>query len=102
MMETPRDALAAQLFPKEWAAVAAKAGASKKRQQLRQRAEHVDAVNALRAKGASCASCVGFRPTPSAAGLKFAHHCTAESDFHGYVEARADGLCRLWRTETEK
>ena len=94
-METPRDALAAKHYPKEWAAVANRPGASKKRQQLRQRAEHAEHRVSLQHQGASCASCNGYREAPQ--GIGFAHQCDADSDFYGSAEAKANGLCHRWK-----
>ena len=95
-METSRDELAAKHFPKEWAAVATKTGASKKRQQFRQRAEHAEIYDFLRSAGASCRSCNGFSRSPFHAGTTAKYICELDSDFYGSVEAKAGGLCHRW------
>lgn len=95
-----RDALAAKLFPREWAAVAMRLGASKKRNQLRKRAEEKAARDAAIAPhiaaGHCCGNCNEFEPYPGP-GNKDRFICAMDSDFRGYAIARADGLCPLWR-----
>jgi hypothetical protein len=59
--DDPRSQLAANLLPREWAAVANKPGASKKRHQLRQMAEAEQRMKELRAAGAKCATCRSYR-----------------------------------------
>lgn len=87
-----RDALAAKMFPAEWARVANVTGATNARQKLRRRAEDAVKLRELRATGASCATCSSFQ-SASGMHLSIANYCAAESDFHGYVEAKAGGLC---------
>lgn len=100
MATTARDALAAQYFPDLWAKVATRPGASRQRQQLRQRAEHAQQMEQLRAAGASCASCRSYR-TDSAPGFPdgFGPWCEIESDFHGTTRATPDGLCRKYHAK---
>jgi hypothetical protein len=93
---TDRDALAAKHFPKQWAAVSGKVGASKSRQQLRKAAERADMFLQLKAEGRSCATCVAFNDHPPAS-VSFDAVCDADSDFHGYVGTKADSLCYRWR-----
>ena len=90
--DDPRSRLAAEMFPREWAAVASRPGASKKRQQLRQRAEEEVKLNDLRASGASCATCGSYRTADPTPGMK-GPWCAAESDWKGFVRAKPDGLC---------
>ncbi|MGR0185486.1 hypothetical protein [Azospirillum aestuarii] len=90
--DDPRSRLAAELFPREWAAVATRPGASKKRQQLRQRAEAELKLRGLRASGASCATCGSYRTSDPTPGMK-EPWCAAESDWKGFVRANPDGLC---------
>lgn len=87
-----RNALAAKYFPQEWAAVVGRDGASKKRQQLRQRAEAEQLLETLRARGACCESCRSFNTKPPF-GVSAKAVCDADSDFHGYTEAVPNGLC---------
>lgn len=96
--DDPRSRLAAELFPREWAAIANKPGASKKRQQLRQRAEEALKLRDLRGQGASCATCRNFQ-TRGGPGKPW---CEADSDFQGYPVALPDGLCGMWAGRLER
>lgn len=89
-----RSQLAARFFPKEWTLAISGSGkrASKKRQQLRQRAVAEVKLRELRAAGASCANCGSYQ-TKGGAGRPW---CEAESDYYGFVSAGAGGLCVLW------
>lgn len=90
-----RSALAALMFPQQWAAVAQLPGASKRRQQLRKRAEHAVALQALRGAGARCLTCRAFRRDPMFPG--HGTWCDTHSDFHGYQAATGDDLCLSYR-----
>lgn len=86
--------LARKMFPAEWAQAERMTDGFKRRRRLknlRDRAVYKLAVDELRAAGKSCALCTGYITTPP--GLTFKHACAAESDFHGYVEAKDDGIC---------
>jgi len=88
-----RSALAAQMFPKEWARANAKPyGRAKARNNLRKRAEATAKLNALRSTGAHCGSCKSFSPMPGP-GNDGKMICDTHSDFHGYQLARPGGLC---------
>lgn len=92
-IDDPRSQLAIRLFPREWAKANAKIrGASKARNNLRKRAEYHVQREALRATGAACATCRYFSPWPGP-GPKGRMICDVGSDFHGYQEAKPDGLC---------
>lgn len=94
-------ALAAEMFPREWA-VASQVAHSRRRhnrlKSLRERAIRAVALQPLQAEGKSCASCANFSKAP--AGLSIVHVCDADSDFHGYAEAKPDGLCVWFRVRT--
>lgn len=89
-----RSALAAKIFPDEWARWYKVRGttAQRQRQRLRKAAEiEVNVMRPLRAAGASCATCRSFKHR-----IDVGNYCSAESDFHGYVLAKSKGLCPLW------
>lgn len=92
-----RDALAAKLFPREWAVVAKSSGrgAGKKRNKLRNQAEEKVRFDTLKAEGKSCASCGGFERRQPYPGLKGAW-CSMDSDWEGYTHAEPGGLCLKW------
>jgi hypothetical protein len=87
-----RDDLAAYMFPKEWARVVLMAGATKKRQQLRKRAEQQVIFDQFLAAGRSCASCCHFEFADAVNKMT----CAMGSDFYGYQIAKANGLCLDW------
>lgn len=91
-----RDQLAAEMFPTEWATLAAQTGrkASRSRNNLRARAEHEFFLRPLRAAGCSCATCSAYRKYPHGKG----HVCDDESSGGTYTMAEADGLCANWRS----
>lgn len=93
--DDPRSKLAAVMFPKEWARAVAMTGkgASKKRQKLRQAAERQVKLDALRRSGAACATCNSFERRKPYPGWKDGPWCSYESDFHGTVLAKPNGLC---------
>lgn len=90
-----RDALAAQVFPREWAAAVTETGprARNKRHGLRRRAEVALRLRELRAQGASCASCRAFARYPHGKG----HVCDDGSSGGAYQMTSADNLCADWR-----
>lgn len=94
-MGTERDALAAQMFPEAWAAVATLPGASKKRQQIRKRAEERQAMTALQATGARCGNCEHYEEIPTP-GNKGRMHCSMQSDFDGWALTFETSLCLDW------
>lgn len=100
MTTKDRDALAAKYFPTEWAK-AQLPGKSKKRNQLRNAAEHMQKKDALRAQGASCANCSSFRPTSYSPTVKGGSWCAAESDFYGYSLTKPENLCHRWTQKKE-
>ena len=85
-----RNALAAELFPKEWAK-AQEPGKSKKRQQLRQAAEYQLIKRQREAEGHSCADCSARFKTAEGK-----HACGFDSDFHGDVIVKLTDLCWRW------
>lgn len=87
-----RDDLASYMFPKEWARFVLRPGATKKRQQLRKRAEQQVIFDRLFAAGRSCASCRHFEFTSAINKTT----CAMGSDFYGYQIETADGLCVDW------
>lgn len=87
-------ALAAEMFPREWAAalkVTGKRG-NNRRANLRKRALNEQAMIPLRAKGATCATC---RHRRRVAGIA-EPVCDLDSDFHGYAITALDRLCPDW------
>ncbi len=90
-VDDPRSQLAAQMFPIEWARVATKPGASKKRQQLRQRAERECRLREIRNTGASCASCWAYRLQPMSLDEQWI--CEMGSGGGAYQIANANDLC---------
>lgn len=90
-----RDALAARMFPDEWARVHALTGerARRQRHNLRRRALVAVQLRDLRERGASCATCRSL--TGGVSGIK-GPICDAHSDFHGYAITTLDGLCADW------
>lgn len=97
-MLTDRDALAARMFPREWAAVEHKVGASKKRQQLRQRAEQEVVWRKVKAeldaKGATCGNCRHCSPYPMSRNGELS--CDLDTDFHGYAIVKPTHVCARW------
>ena len=95
-METleERNALAAKMYPVEWARIVNKTGeqARRRRQNLRQHAKAAVQLAALRERGAKCENCDGF--SRKEAGHK--NVCLADTDFHGYAIVKPDGLCLRW------
>lgn len=91
-----RDARAATMYPREWAAAISRTGpaASKKRQQLRRNAEMEIERSKLRATGACCGNCRSYEHGSNP--LQPKRFCGALSDFHGYVTPPADDLCLKW------
>jgi hypothetical protein len=94
----PRSAEAARRFPHEWAKWSGQTGktASRRRQQLRQRAETEGILEVLRRSGASCRTCRSFDPTP-ACGIP--NVCLAQSDYYGYVTTKASSLCTAYHAK---
>lgn len=88
-----RNALASQMFPKEWAKAQAP-GKSKKRQQLRQGAERELVRRQRQAEGHSCADCSARFKTSEGK-----HACGFESDFHGDMIVKLTDLCWRWYTK---
>lgn len=90
-------ALAASMFPQEWAralTVPGKRG-SRQRASLRHRAVAEVRMRELRAIGSSCANCDNRVSTPwTDPARRWA--CDLRSDFHGYQITQLDGLCPDW------
>ncbi len=86
------ETLAAHLFPVQWARAVAGPHASKKKRQLRQRAQAAQKVAALSAAGHTCGDCAAFHATGPCGA-----YCELDTDFHGYARTTADDLCPRWR-----
>lgn len=95
-----RNALAAARYPDEWNKWNGVPGrkAGKKRQQLRQMAEHAVELDKLRLAGAECSNCAHFHTRVPANGWRgMEPWCGFFSDFQGYQMARPDSLCLRWK-----
>jgi hypothetical protein len=91
-------ALAAQLFPSEWAralTITGKRG-GKMRAGLRHRAVAKVKIDELRATGASCANCSNRTSTPWPKDQARRWACDLGSDFHGYQITQLDAICPDW------
>jgi hypothetical protein len=86
-------ALAAKMFPKEWAASLSVTGhkGQARRARLRKMAVYELALAPLRATGASCATCKHWKLIPVQREKQ--RHCEIESDFDGYAITKADHVC---------
>ena len=92
-----RSALAAKMFPRQWAAAIALPGkgASKKRKQLRQRAARQVILDRMKADGKICVTCKHYEKY-TGVGEKNRMHCSMHSDFEGYVFPEPNDLCLQW------
>ena len=89
-----RDALAAKIFPHEWARASSQTGrkASSERRRLRKAAAAEVIMAPLREAGARCGTCHAFG---THGGIKNA--CSTHSDWDGYETRKPDDLCEYWR-----
>lgn len=95
MADPATDAAIATRWPERWAKAnnPALRNRSKARQQIRKAyafALEFDAFVAAH-PNAKCGNCQHFEPIPHSNKGQF--HCSIESDFYGYVIAKADGVC---------
>lgn len=90
-------ALAAEMFPAEWAAALAMTGkrGNGRRAKLRQRAVAELVLRPLRAAGASCASCRHYRTT-LALRREPTRFCEIDSDWQGYAIRKPTDLCTAY------
>jgi hypothetical protein len=99
MADPVTDAKIAELWPREWAKAndPTRRGNSKRRQQLRQAYARTLEMEQLllRQPDARCGTCEHFELIPR--DRTGQHHCSAESDFYGYVHASADNLCLKYK-----
>lgn len=100
-MNDPRNALAAKMFPREWAANEADTAGRRRghrRAALRERAATTIKVDAARAQGGSCANC-DMHSEPHAMSLdrnKGLLVCDYDTDFHGTAYVKPDHICSRW------
>lgn len=94
-----RNALAAEIFPVEWAKALTETGkrAVNKRRCLRNAAEAEVIMRPLRERGECCATCSSFDPNPT---REIKNACLADSDFHGYAITQPENLCGLWKAKS--
>jgi hypothetical protein len=92
-----KDALAAQMFPKQWAAIQGKANGSKRRAALRKRVDFEIAMRELRARGASCASCQHMSKRNYFRTETEQFMCDIGSDFYGEQITQPRSLCTSWK-----
>lgn len=85
----PQADLAATMFPERWAEALNLTGkrGNNRRRMIRRQAENEVIMIGLRATGASCGSCE-HRDRRDGKLI-----CDLDSDFHGYVIVKSDGLC---------
>lgn len=99
MADPATDALIAKLWPIDWAKAndPTRRNNSKRRQQLRQAYAYHLRMQALQSAepDARCGTCEHFELMPE--DRTGQHHCSAESDFYGYVLASADNLCLKYK-----
>ena len=97
MADPETDAAIAAKWPDAWAKAndPSRRNRSKARQQIRQRYRLSLEFAAFKQANpdARCGNCDSFGPMPHDSRMM----CGAESDFHGYAIATADGLCMKWR-----
>lgn len=93
-------ALAAIMFPAEWAYAEILTGKRRNSRMatLRRRAKAQVVIAALIDAGHSCGDCRSFVRGPESMGRV----CSAHSDFHGYQLAKADEICPDWTTSKHR
>lgn len=69
----------------------------RQRKRERDRLLYEARIAPLRAAGACCGNCVSYRRGEAINIGRDKHYCDADSDFHGYTVAMADGICPLHR-----
>lgn len=95
-MSEDRNALAASMFPADWARMETMTGKrrSRMRATLRNRAVYQTALAALPAK-ARCGTCAHHGRFPTDPRMT----CELDSDFHGYAIVTPDHKCPRWATQ---